>query len=57
MIDNFKARLVIRGFRQKEGVDYFDTYAFLTRTSTIRLLIALAAIHNHRKQDDIWLVI
>nr|GEW10857.1 hypothetical protein [Tanacetum cinerariifolium] len=26
-IDKFKARLVIQGFRQKKGVDYFDTYA------------------------------
>ena len=45
-IDKFKARLVIQGFRQKEGVDFFDTYAPVARISTIRLLIALAAIHN-----------
>ena len=45
-IDKFKARLVIQGFRQKPGIDYFDTYAPVARISTIRLLIALAAIHN-----------
>ncbi|GJX73549.1 zinc finger, CCHC-type containing protein [Tanacetum coccineum] len=45
-IDKFKARLVIQGFRQKEGIDYFDTYAPVARISTIRLLIALAATHN-----------
>ncbi|GKB45839.1 zinc finger, CCHC-type containing protein [Tanacetum coccineum] len=45
-IDKFKARLVIQGFRQKEGIDYFDTYAPDARISIIRLLIALAAIYN-----------
>ncbi|GJS23362.1 zinc finger, CCHC-type containing protein [Tanacetum coccineum] len=34
------------GFRQKEGIDYFDTYAPVTRITTIRLLLSLAAIHN-----------
>ncbi|GKA10143.1 zinc finger, CCHC-type containing protein [Tanacetum coccineum] len=28
------------------GIDYFDTYALVTRISTIRLLIAMALIHN-----------
>ncbi|KAJ9556386.1 hypothetical protein OSB04_011000 [Centaurea solstitialis] len=45
-IDKFKARLVIQGFRQKPGIVYFDTYAPVARISTIRLLIALAAIHK-----------
>ncbi|KAL0413413.1 UNVERIFIED_CONTAM: Retrovirus-related Pol polyprotein from transposon TNT 1-94 [Sesamum radiatum] len=45
-IENFKARLVIQGFRQKPSIDYFDTYAPVARISTIRLLIALASIHN-----------
>nr|GEU28813.1 zinc finger, CCHC-type [Tanacetum cinerariifolium] len=45
-IEKFKARLVIQGFKQKSGIDYFDTYAPVTRISTIRLLIAMASIHN-----------
>nr|GEZ01815.1 zinc finger, CCHC-type [Tanacetum cinerariifolium] len=34
------------GFRQKEGIDYFDTYTPVARITTIRLMLALAAIHN-----------
>ncbi|GKE12452.1 zinc finger, CCHC-type containing protein [Tanacetum coccineum] len=45
-IDKFKARLVIQGFRQKEGINYFDTYAPVARITIIRLLLTLAAIHN-----------
>ncbi|GJW00944.1 zinc finger, CCHC-type containing protein [Tanacetum coccineum] len=45
-IEKFKARLVIQGFRQKSRTYYFDTYASVARISTIRLLIAIASIHN-----------
>ncbi|GJX76970.1 zinc finger, CCHC-type containing protein [Tanacetum coccineum] len=45
-IDKYKPRLVIQGFRQKKGIDFFDTYAPVARISTIRLLLALAAIHD-----------
>ncbi|GJU62811.1 zinc finger, CCHC-type containing protein [Tanacetum coccineum] len=27
IVEKFKARLVIQGFKQKSGIDYFDTYA------------------------------
>ena len=35
-IDKFKARLVVKGFRQKEGLDYFDTYSPVTRITSIQ---------------------
>ncbi|RVW17497.1 Retrovirus-related Pol polyprotein from transposon TNT 1-94 [Vitis vinifera] len=46
MIQTFKARLVAKGFKQREGIDYFDTYAPVARTTSIRILFALASIHN-----------
>nr|GEX41315.1 zinc finger, CCHC-type [Tanacetum cinerariifolium] len=45
-IDKFKARLVIQGFKQNEGIDYLYTYAPVARITTTRLLLALSAIHN-----------
>ncbi|GJX45556.1 zinc finger, CCHC-type containing protein [Tanacetum coccineum] len=45
-VEKFKARLVIQGFIQKSWIDYFDTYAPVALISTIRLLIAMASIHN-----------
>ncbi|GJX62480.1 zinc finger, CCHC-type containing protein [Tanacetum coccineum] len=45
-IEKFRARLVIQGFKQKSGINYFDTYALVALISTIRLLIAIASIHN-----------
>ena len=41
-IKKFKARLVTKGYTQKEGIDYFDTYSPVTRLTTIRILIAMA---------------
>ena len=46
MIQTFKARLVAKGFKQREGVDYFDTNASVARITSIRILFALASIHN-----------
>ncbi|GJR99270.1 zinc finger, CCHC-type containing protein [Tanacetum coccineum] len=38
--------LVIQGFSQRQGVDYFDTYAPVARITSIRVLFALASIYN-----------
>ncbi|GJR35673.1 retrovirus-related pol polyprotein from transposon TNT 1-94 [Tanacetum coccineum] len=45
-VDKYKARLVIQGFRQREGLDYFDTYSPVTRITSIRTIIAIAALRN-----------
>jgi hypothetical protein len=38
--------VVAKGFRQKEDIDYFDTYTPVARIASIRVLLALASIFN-----------
>ena len=42
-IQKHKARLVARGFTQKPGIDFSETFSPVARLETIRTLIALAA--------------
>jgi len=39
----YKAPLVIKGYKQKEGIDYDETYAPVSKMATFRLILALAA--------------
>ena len=43
-IEKYKAIFVAHGFSQKEGIDYEETFASAARYTSIRLVLALAAM-------------
>jgi hypothetical protein len=42
-VDKLKARLVIKGFSQRPGIDYDETFASVPHHESIRLVLVLAA--------------
>ncbi|OQE33086.1 hypothetical protein PENNAL_c0923G11553, partial [Penicillium nalgiovense] len=41
-----KARLVIKGYRQKRGIDYHETFAAVSRMDSVRRIIASAVLRG-----------
>ena len=42
-VEKYKARFVAQGFSQIEGIDYDETFAHVSRNSSIRSILALSA--------------
>ena len=43
-IEKYKPRFVSRGFSQKEGIDYEETFSPVARYTSIKSVLALAAV-------------
>ncbi|CAI7763470.1 unnamed protein product [Closterium sp. NIES-53] len=53
-IDKFKARWVVRGFDQEHGRDFTETFAQVGRHTSLRILLAIAAMKKKKlRQIDV----
>ena len=44
----YKPRLVAKGYRQVQGVDYDETFSPVAKLKSVRIMLAIAAIYDYK---------
>ena len=51
---HYKARLVVKGFQQKKGIDYSEIFSTVVKMSKIKLVLGMLVVENlHLEQLDV----
>ena len=50
-IERYKARFIAKGFTQKEGIDYTETFFPISKKDSLRVIFALVAHFNLELQQ------
>ena len=45
-IERYKARLIAKGFTQKDGIDYKKTFSLVSKKNSLRIILALVAHYD-----------
>ena len=45
-LDKYKARLVTKDFQQTPGINFFDTFSPVVKSTTIRIIFSLVVTHG-----------
>ena len=48
VVDRCKARLVVKGQKQKRKIHYFEVFTLVAKFDTVRMVISLVAQNNYR---------
>ena len=46
IVEIYKARIVAKGYKQREGIDYEETFSPVAMTKSIRIWLAIAAYYD-----------
>jgi hypothetical protein len=51
----YKARLVVKGFKQIHDVDYDETFSSVAILKSVRILLAIVAFFNRNRRGNLLL--